>query len=164
VPYLSSTLFVASLVVAFLLSLTAWLVLATALWPGFVARSADAIERRPFTTAALGVPGVLVAVLVPAVVANVGPLVPLGLVLGGLGAGFGLAGVAGLALRVGRALPSPRDEGRDWPKVLRAGVVLELALLLPLLGWFVVLPITLLLGMGAAIRALGRGARATGGG
>ena len=37
-----------------------------------------------------------------------------------------------------------------WRSTLRGGVVLELTYLLPFLGWFVILPASIIIGSGAA--------------
>ncbi len=63
-------------------------------------------------------------------------------------------GVAGLATMVGRKLPSAADRDRPWSGTIRGGVVLELAFLFPLLGWFFVLPISLIVGAGAVTSRL----------
>ena len=55
-----------------------------------------------------------------------------------------LAGTAGLALRIGRGLPSARDTAEPWRRVLRGGIVLALTYLT--IVW---LPLTLLAGLGA---------------
>lgn len=158
VPYLGSTIFVATLVVALLLSMTGWFLVATALWPAFVARAAGATAERPVLTFLLGVPGTLALLFVSVALTSApgGAARALGLLFAGAAIGFALTGAAGVALRVGRALPSPGDAEREWPRVLRAGVVLELAMLLPILGWFLVFPATVVLGVGAATMALRR--------
>jgi hypothetical protein len=58
-------------------------------------------------------------------------------------------GVAGLATMIGRKLPSPSDVERPWKGTIRGGAVLVLSYLLPLLGWFFILPISLITGAGA---------------
>ena len=58
-------------------------------------------------------------------------------------------GVAALATMIGNKLPSPADQGRPWKSTIRGGVVLELSYLLPVLGWFFILPISLIVGAGA---------------
>ena len=55
-----------------------------------------------------------------------------------------LAGTAGLALRIGRGLPSARDEQEPWRRVRRGGVVLAITYLT-----LILLPLTLLAGLGA---------------
>ncbi len=155
-PYLSSTIFVASLLVAVLLSLTGYWLLARALYPAFVERAEHAWTRRPILTVLLGVPvaGALVLLSIGLLNAPNGALRVLGFVVAGLSLGFTFAGTAGLAARVGRGLASPSDEGREWSRLLRAGIVLELSMLFPILGWFVVAPIAVVGGAGAAAQAL----------
>jgi hypothetical protein len=62
-------------------------------------------------------------------------------------------GSAGLALRIGSGLPSARDAAEPWRRLLRGGLVLAPTFLLPFLGWFVLLPWTLVSGFGAALLA-----------
>jgi hypothetical protein len=63
-------------------------------------------------------------------------------------------GVSGLVTAIGRRLPSPLDEQSPWRATLRGGVALELTYLLPILGWFVVLPASIVIGTGAINVAL----------
>ena len=81
---------------------------------------------------------------------------PLGVTIGviSLFVLFASTGVAGLATTIGHRLPSPADADRPWKATIRGGIVLELAYLVPFLGWFVLLPGSLILGAGCAVRAL----------
>jgi hypothetical protein len=67
---------------------------------------------------------------------------------------FSSVGIAGLATVIGGRLPSPTDADRPWNATIRGGVVLELAFLVPVVGWFFLLPLSLILGAGAALRAI----------
>ncbi len=64
---------------------------------------------------------------------------------------IGLVGSTGLNLRIGTGLPSPLDEKQPWRRVLRGAIVLALMFLLPVIGWFVLLPWTLITGFAAAV-------------
>jgi hypothetical protein len=66
---------------------------------------------------------------------------------------FASSGVAGLATTIGQRLPSPTDKDRPWKATIRGGIVLELAYLVPFLGWFVLLPGSLVVGAGSALRS-----------
>lgn len=57
------------------------------------------------------------------------------------------AGTAGLALRIGRGLPASRDTTEPWRRVLRGGVVLAITF-----GTIVLLPLSLLAGLGALVQ------------
>jgi hypothetical protein len=64
-------------------------------------------------------------------------------------------GVAGLATCIGERLASKTDEIKGpWRATLRGSVVLVLSFLPPVLGWFVILPITYVIGCGAATLSL----------
>ena len=157
-PYLSSTIFVVVIVFALLLSLTGYFLLARALLPGFVARAESAWTERPISVVALGIPVALLLGLVSVGLINApnGALRIVGFVASSVTLGFIFAGTAGLAARIGQGLRSPRDEGREWSRLLRAGIVLELSMLFPILGWFLIVPIAIVGGAGAATLALFR--------
>ena len=65
----------------------------------------------------------------------------------------GLAGSSGLAAQIGAGLASPADQSQSWRRVLRGGIVLGLTFILPIAGWFLILPISLIMGCGAALRS-----------
>ena len=128
-----------------------WL-LCRGLWPDAVAAAADRCSKRLWTSFLVGVPITIMMVAVTAILFNV---------LGPVGKIAGLAvvclymlqahtGVSGLATSIGRRLAAPHDEQSSWRSTLRGGVVLELAYLLPFLGWFVILPASIIIGSGAA--------------
>jgi hypothetical protein len=65
----------------------------------------------------------------------------------------GLAGSSGLAAQIGAGLASPADQSQAWRRVLRGGIVLGLTFILPVAGWFLILPVSLIMGCGAALRS-----------
>lgn len=67
---------------------------------------------------------------------------------------YASVGVAGIATMLGGRLPSPADETRPWKRTLRGGVVLVLSFLFPILGWFLLLPVSLIVGFGTLTRVL----------
>jgi hypothetical protein len=64
-----------------------------------------------------------------------------------------LVGSTGLCREIGAGLASPIDEMQPWRKVLRGGGVLGLMFVLPVVGWFLVLPWVLVSGGGALLLA-----------
>src|SRR6202158_1981990 len=128
-----------------------WL-LCRGLWPDAVAAAADRCDERRWTSFLVGLPVTVVMVVLTKILFNV--LGPAGKI-----AGVGVVclymlqahtGVSGLATAIGWRLASPLDEQRPWRATLRGGVVLELTYLLPILGWFVILPASIIIGSGAA--------------
>jgi hypothetical protein len=164
VPYFSSTIFVAALIGALLIAQAAYFLFAQALFPRFVARAERAWSERPVSTVAIGLPVAATLAIVAVALLNA-PKPPIriaGFVFAGVALGLAFAGTAGLAARIGRGLSAPGDAGREWARLRRGGIVLELAMLFPILGWFVIAPIAIVGGAGAAAAALfRRDARAT---
>lgn len=64
----------------------------------------------------------------------------------------GLLGSTGLCRQIGLGLPRPQDDAQPWRRVARGGVVLGMTFVLPVVGWFIVLPWVLISGFGAMLR------------
>jgi hypothetical protein len=127
------------------------------LFPGFVDRCREQLRSKPFRTFGFGL-----AAAIPGVVAGVAMFRALSPLLKFAGATvlllfilFGLMGSAGLAAQTGIGLGF-RDESTSWRRVWRGGLVLGLTFILPLIGWLLILPGTLIIGVGAAMRSLKR--------
>ena len=132
-----------------------WL-LCRGLWPNIVAGSADRCRKGLIKPILIGTPlsaGVIVfAIVVAKLPGGVGAIVSAAIICA-----FAMvsnAGVAGFATCIGERLASPVDATRPWKATLRGGVILELSYLLPVLGWFVILPLSIIIGCGAAALSL----------
>jgi hypothetical protein len=128
-----------------------WL-LAEALFPTLVERARQHYGR-PLKISALGLAAAILPVVLGLVMANLPhPLLKmLGIALLVTPAMLGLAGSAGLTLRIGAGLPSPVDEAQPWRRVLRGGILLACSFLLPVVGWIVIPLWVLVSGFGAFI-------------
>ncbi len=149
---MADTMSIFFVILGMMLALPGLWLLCRGLWPEAVASAADRCRKRLWTSFLVGLPITIMMVTVTALLFNV--LGPIGKI-----AGLGVVclymlqahtGVAGLATAIGRRLAAPNDEQRAWRSTLRGGVVLELAYLLPILGWFVILPASIIIGSGAA--------------
>lgn len=132
-----------------------WL-LCRSLWPRMVAEATarcDAGLLKPFLA---GLPLTALMILLVVVLGNL--LGPLGKIAAAsvvsLYLIFAHIGVAGLATCIGQRLASPKDAEQSWRATLRGGLILELPYLLPILGWFGLLPISIIIGCGAATLSL----------
>ena len=128
-----------------------WL-LSEALFPALV-EGASRQYSKPFKITVVGLGATIVPVVLGLFLANApNPLMKLiGLTMVVLPALLGLAGSAGLTLRIGAGLPSPVDEAQPWKRVLRGGILLSCSFLLPVVGW-IILPLWVLVsGFGALI-------------
>lgn len=139
-------------ILGFLIVYVSYWLMAAALFPRMVERSAAQFDRAPVKTTLLGaalfVPLVTICVRLPGRLRVVGVGIALLLALAAL------FGSAGLALRIGQGMPSARDEQEPWRRVLRGGIVLSLTFVMPLLGWFVLMPFAYLSGFGAFVLML----------
>lgn len=144
------------LILGMLICTVSYWLLFSALFPPAVQRTQQALRARPIritlTGVLLGLPAVLVAFVLAA--NGAGPLKLLGVV--GLMALVctGLFGSTGLVRMVGQGLGNPQMPVSNGKLVLRGGSVVAIAFVLPLIGWFFVLPLVLFTGLGASIHLL----------
>jgi hypothetical protein len=132
-----------------------WL-LCRGLWPGRVADAAATCSKGLVKPFLVGVPVTLAMILFAGIFTRfLGS--PGKLIAGAIVCAYLLlasAGVSGFVTCIGQRLASPGDAERPWKATLRGGVILELSYLLPILGWFVILPISVIVGCGAALLSL----------
>src|SRR6266436_2233729 len=151
---IADTMAIFLVVVGMMLAFPGLWLLCRGLWPRTVEEAAECCRKGLWLSFFVGLPVTIVVVFSSLKLLNA---------LGGLGkaAGIGLfcvfmlhahIGVSGFATAIGRRLASPVDQAREWRATLRGGVVLELTYLLPILGWFVILPVSIIIGSGAATR------------
>lgn len=132
-----------------------WL-LCRGLWPDLVQHSKADCSVTLFKPFLVGLPLLIAAVIAVIVLSQipqpVGGISSLALIC--LFITYAGSGVAGLATVIGERLPSPVDAECPWKATIRGGIVLELSYILPFLGWFVLLPVSIVIGAGATTRAL----------
>ena len=147
------------IIVGLLLAFNSYWLASAALFPAMVGRT-HAAYTRPIRVLLVGAVLAVPLIFLGAAIASApNPVVKLlGLAIISIPILVGLVGSAGLSQRIGQGMGSSLDERQPWRRVLRGGVVLSLLFLFPFLGWFVVLPATLLSGFGAAALALRGGA------
>jgi len=66
----------------------------------------------------------------------------------------GLVGSSALAAQIGFGLANPMDQTQPWRRVLRGGMVLGMTFVFPLIGWFLILPLSLVIGVGALFASI----------
>jgi len=142
--------FTVVLIVLGLLTVFVGLWLATAgLFPGRVERCAARLGESPWKCGLVGLATAVPLLVAGSAVGRVAPNAPgklLGVVLILATVLAALAGTTGLALRIGRGLAAEADAREPWRRVRRGGVVLALTY-----GTIVLLPLTLLAGLGALV-------------
>jgi hypothetical protein len=129
------------------------------LFPGSVERAHQRLELTPYRCVFLGLGGAVATIAFVWMFSAV----PLGVVklagaLLGLGAlAVATIGAAGTASSMASRLRSTTSSLSDAGAFVRGAVAFELAAAFPLVGWFVVLPLSLMASYGAGIFSLLRG-------
>ncbi|CAN5576794.1 hypothetical protein BH11CYA1_BH11CYA1_21110 [soil metagenome] len=156
---MADTLAIFLVVFGFLLALPGLWLLCLGLWPKAVGRTCADCSAGLLLPFLVGLPISLVAFFATSFAStSLGPasgFVSIAIVC--LYVLFASIGIAGLTTAIGKRLPSPADIERPWKATIRGSIVMELAFLLPLLGWFLLLPSALIIGSGAALRAMLKG-------
>jgi hypothetical protein len=141
--------------VALGICLLALMLVVAALWPGLTRRARQSIEGSPGKAFLIGLVNYLFLGAIAVVLLNLGPVAAIGLVLAALllvGTFLGLPAVAAL---VGARLHTLRErEATPWGEIVAGGIALDLAILVPVVGWFILLPALLMWSFGAAALAL----------
>ena len=148
------------LILGAMLVFQAFWLFGTALFPRMVGQARDRYKT-PIRTTLIGL-----AVVVPTFfigifwLQNIDNIIVkiIGLVIGVVQLILGAIGSAGLCQLIGLGLPAPGDQSQNWRRVWRGGWVLNFCYLLPVAGWFVILPWSIISGCGAFVTSLsGRG-------
>jgi hypothetical protein len=132
-----------------------WL-LCRGLWPDLVIDSSAYCRRSLVKPFFIGLPIAILAVITVAILSKLPQPAAAISIIGYicLLLIYAHIGVTAIASILGERLPSPADKDRPWNATVRGGIVLELSYLLPVIGWFVILPISLIIGAGLTTRAL----------
>jgi hypothetical protein len=154
---MADTMAIFFVILGLLLALPGLWLLCRGLWPQTVASGAAACRNGLLKPFFAGLPLTAVMIIAAAALSNLGPT-------GKISAAIVVCvylmiancGVAGLATTIGERLAASIDVGQPWRATLRGGVAMELAYLLPILGWFLILPVTMAIGCGASLIALFR--------
>ena len=144
------------LILGAMLVFQAYWLAGTGLFPRLVGQARDRYKT-PIRTTLIGL-----AVVVPTFYIGIFWLLNIdnitvkiiGLVIGVVPLMLGLIGSAGLCQLIGLGLPAPGDQSQNWRRVWRGGWVLNFCYLLPLIGWFVILPWGIISGCGAFVTSL----------
>lgn len=153
-PYFGSTLFVVALLLGSTVCLVSGIHLVTALARDRVVAAAELTRTRPFASVLLGLPITVAIVVAIAVLGNLGPFgKALAFLWGSLAGGLVLMALAVASVRVGRGL-MPKEDAGSMAATHRGAVVLLFASLFPFFGWLLVLPMSVLGGVGALAHTL----------
>jgi hypothetical protein len=153
---LADTMAIFLVVLGLMLALPGLWLLCRGLWPNRVNYAALTCGRSLYKPFLAGLPVTLAALILASASKSIPG--PLGTIWAGAIICLYLmqasVGVAGLVTCIGERLASPADAGRAWRGTLRGSIVLVLTYLLPILGWFVIIPASFIVGSGSSALSL----------
>lgn len=157
---MADTMAIFFVILGLLLAFPGLWVLCRGLWPRAVANAAAVCGKGLIKPFLAGLPLTAVMIFAAAALGNLGPAGKIGAVATVcLYLMIANCGVAGLVTVVGERLAGHSgdlDSQQPWRATMRGGVALGLASLLPILGWFVILPAAVIIGCGANLLSLMR--------
>ncbi|MDF2439266.1 MAG: hypothetical protein JWN98_250 [Abditibacteriota bacterium] len=128
------------------------------LFPARAASGQSVLAHHPWRALLTGALAVATVGLVAIVLIN--QLNGMGKLLGwaGLAALLGIAalGASGLSLLLGERVAQQRPESSRWSTLVRGAALLVVSGIVPLLGWFVILPLSIVASLGAGCLAIGK--------
>ena len=116
--------------------------------PALVVRLVRAVVP-PTTPLNVVVPVLLISIVIAIFAKRLGPIP--GLLVSGSAIAWGLTGLVGYASLIGERLWAGAEA---WRQTRNGGLVLICCALLPMVGWFLLLPLFVLIGMGVSVRCL----------
>ncbi|HSH01255.1 MAG TPA: hypothetical protein VLL52_01965 [Anaerolineae bacterium] len=134
-----------------LTTIPASLVLLNLFLPNVTERTAIRIQKSPFKSFTLGLPGTLAAFIAfITITRSAGPLQLLAFLFLLTIMAIGTIGGAGMARFLGLKLSTITTNHSDLQNLIRGAITYELACLTPLVGWFVITPLLATTVLGAA--------------
>lgn len=147
---LSTVLMWLLIAAAFVVALPALWLMAHGLWPERARRLRQVAERGLLKSFLTGLPPLVLGVVLVSALAKLPQAGALAALTGGVLMAWGLVGCAGVAARIGERL---WPQAEPWRQVRHGGLTLVCCALLPVVGWFVLLPLMAVIGAGMQTRA-----------
>jgi hypothetical protein len=130
------------------------LLTARTMFPQFAGRCAVRCST-PVRAFLLGLLAASITVAVVAFLVKMGKAgQPVAFVIGGSAVLLSIAGASGQVVRMAARTVHDGESPDSWPAARRAATVLTLSYVLPVAGWFVILPLSILTGLGCALMSL----------
>jgi hypothetical protein len=136
--------------VGFIVALPALWLLARGLWPAMAAKNRDAASRGLLKSFVLGLVPMAGGVILIIIISKVPKMGAASVLVGGVMLAWGLIGAGGIATLIGERL-WPAVE--PWRQTKHGGLTLICCSLLPVVGWFFLLPLIAIVGWGINVRS-----------
>jgi hypothetical protein len=135
---------------AFVIALPALWLLCRGLWPATAAKHQEAAARGLFVCFLLGLVPTIAGITAVTLISKLPKMGALSALLGGVLLAWGFLGAGGIASIIGGRL---WQKVEPWRQTMRGGLVLISCALLPVVGWFVLLPLLAIIGWGVNVLA-----------
>lgn len=148
---MADTMAIFFVVVGMMMAFSGLWLLCRGLWSNQVAEAKAVCDKGLIKSFLVGLPLTFLMVVAVIITANllgsIGKITAVGIVC--IYIVYSGLGIAGLTTIIGERLTSKIDEEQQWRATLRGCVVLVFSYLFPLLGWFVIIPASHIIGCGA---------------
>lgn len=134
----------------FIVALPALWLLSRGLWPAAHAKRREAAGRGLFVCFLLGLVPAIGGTAALVILSKLPKMGATAVLLGGVILAWGFLGSGGIASLIGERL---WEKAEPWRQTMRGGMVLICCALLPVVGWFVLLPLMAIVGGGINILA-----------
>lgn len=142
------------LLIGAVLTIGSSLLTARAMFPEFAGRCA-ARCRTPVRAFFIGLLAAVIAVAIISLAGNAGKIgQPFVFIIGGATALLAIAGASGQVVRMAAHTVHDGESPDSWAASRRAASILSVSFVLPVAGWVVILPLSLLTGLGCALMSL----------
>ena len=135
---------------AFVIALPALWMLSRGLWPEGFERRVEVSRHGVFKSFLIGIlPVAIISLIITIFAKRLGPIP--GILISGTAFAWGLMGLVGYASVIGERL---WINAEAWRQTRNGGLVLICCALLPVVGWFFLLPLFVVIGMGVSVRCM----------
>lgn len=137
--------------VALVIAVPALWMLAQGLWPKLASRSRRAAGKGVLLCSLVGIVPAILVVIGATIIAKLPQAGMFAVLFTGLALTWGFLGATGFAAMVGERLWPDLSQSAPWKQTRNGGMVIICCALLPVVGWFVLLPLIAIAGWGAHV-------------
>lgn len=137
--------------IAFVIAVPALWMLAQGLWPRMAGKSRNAAGKGIVLCALVGIVPAILVVIGVTVISKIPQAGVFAALFAGLALTWGFLGATGFATMIGERLWPELSHSAPWKQTRNGGLVIICCALLPVVGWFVLLPLIAIAGWGAHV-------------
>lgn len=136
--------------VGFVVAVPALWMMAQGLWPALAEKNREAADRGILKSFLLGLIPIIGGIILITFISKLPKMGFLAVLTGGFLIAWGIVGAGGMARLIGERL---WPDAEPWRQIKQGGLTLICCALLPVVGWFFILPLLVIIGWGINLRA-----------